>query len=456
MDDRRGEQSGFAPVGDAGSDGSPSAAAATEIGVAPDELVVGLPQWRLVAAALHALGVWPAGTGPAAQDEQLGLALLTGFTDLAAAAGRVRADHRAEIAALEQVAGRPYEPIDVLLFELRRGFREQLAGYVPPLGKSRTGFLVAGWPYPKGMLAATFPERLDDPPPRPTVDPRLGAGVRVGVLDTPMSAHPDLAGRYLTVLPDDLLGTGSHSYRAGHGTFVADLIRRQAPAVQLETYGLLDSETGRSTLWDTALAICQLGNAGVDVLNLSLGCLTGDGEPPLLLQRALDRVDPEVVVVAAAGNHGRADHATVSPAWPAALDRVVAVGATGADFSADGPWVTCTAPGELLAAAYLFDEVTLSEQIRLASPAADPAGRPAAQVGVDPQQDTLIPTAGVDVTRRFTGYAAWSGTSFAAAWVSGAIAARTVPGRVSSREALAQLLAEPGSAVRVVDFQPPR
>jgi hypothetical protein len=47
----------------------------------------------------------------------------------------------------------------------------------------------------------------------------------------------------------------------------------------------------------------------------------------------------------------------------------------------------------------------------------------------------------------FTGYAAWSGTSFAAATVSGAIAARTVPGRVTAREALDQLLRDPAGGI---------
>ena len=47
-----------------------------------------------------------------------------------------------------------------------------------------------------------------------------------------------------------------------------------------------------------------------------------------------------------------------------------------------------------------------------------------------------------------TGWATWSGTSFAAAVVTGAVAARTVPAVVSAREVLEQLLADGSSVVK--------
>jgi membrane-anchored mycosin MYCP len=425
---------------------SQEARAVKRIGVAPDELVVGLAEWPLVAAALSRLHVWPAGKPPTEQDEGLGLALATGLSDMDGAAAWIRAKHGPRLAGLENAAGHPYEAIDVVLYELRRHFRETLAGYVPPLGKSRTGYLVVGSPYPKGITAATLPSAAL-PPAAPAADERAGAAVRVGVLDTPVSAHPDLAGRYVTSRPGDVLlpaaAGAPHSWRAGHGTFVADLIRRQAPAVQLETRGLLDSETGRATLWDTALAIMRLGNSGIDVLNLSLACLTEDDEPPLLLRRALDRIPPDVVVIAAAGNHGTGAE-PVWPAWPAALDGVVAVGATNAAFSAYGPWVTCSAPGENLTAAYPVGTVSVADR---------PHPQGTAELTADATGVETRPAADAENPDFTTGYARWSGTSFAAAWATGAVAARTVPGRVPAREALRQLLADPASGVKPVHFQ---
>jgi membrane-anchored mycosin MYCP len=104
------------------------------------------------------------------------------------------------------------------------------------------------------------------------------------------------------------------------------------------------------------------------------------------------------------------------PMWPAALDDVVAVGASDgnghhAQFSPDLPWVNFLAPGVGV------DSTYLTGRIRAGS------------------QDVHTTT----TSEPFTGWANWSGTSFAAASVSGAIAARIKPGHRTAREALDDL-----------------
>jgi hypothetical protein len=198
------------------------------------------------------------------------------------------------------------------------------------------------------------------------------------------------------------------STRAGHATFVAGLILSVAPGATIEVRGVLNNE-GRATSWDAANAIVDLGSRGVDVLNLSFGCLTGDGQPPLALATAIDLVDPLTVIVAAAGNFTAPDQpqkVTIDAkpiddirkcaSYPAALDNVIAVGSAKhgalADYSPHGPWVDAYTNGT---------DVT----------------------------STFLRTLG------FNGFARWTGTSFSAALVSGAIAAGTKPGEVTAKVA---------------------
>jgi subtilisin family serine protease len=270
------------------------------------------------------------------------------------------------------------------------------------------------------------PESQGIEDPRPAVRPRarkfteVGDKVRVGVLDTRIYAHQDLLGRY-EAQPDDRYQPRTEAVppRAGHATFVTSLVLREAPAATVRVRAVLDDD-GVATAWHTAKAMMDF--ADVHVLNLSLGCRTTDGKPPLVLRRAVARLGGATVVVAAAGNHGNVTDALhKEPTWPAALPDVVAVGARRdgedlAEFSPKLPWVTCTAPGQNITGAYLTGLVQ--------TPNSDPK------------------------EQNFSGYARWSGTSFATAITSGAIAARVRPGEVGPHRALAQLLAQAGGVVR--------
>ena len=367
---------------------------------APD-LVVAVEHTREVARALQGLRV---PVGDVEESPALGLSLLRLPDD-----GAALADLPEEIARL--VAARPAtsgdEPSDLdrLLLGLRLHFAQRYAGWAPTIGKNRLlGEVLGGGKISHGGALAPAPSD-QQPPAR---ESRRGRGVRVGVLDTAIASHPWLAGGWVAAAGDVLLPAATNHAVAGHATFIAGLVLREAPGCVVAARRVL-SDDGSADSWTVSQEIVELGRDGLDVLNLSLFCHTEDGEAPLVLARAIERLPSETVVVAAAGNHG--DDGQLAdprrPAWPAALDGVVAVGATDnagktAPFSPeDVPWVDVLAPGVDRVSTYLSGTVSF-----------DGGG-----------------------TDSFEGLARWSGTSFAAASVSGAIAARTTPGQVSARRA---------------------
>ena len=367
------------------------------------DLVVAVEHAREVAAALEGLAVR---VDEVEESPALGLSLIRLPEDGAAAARFT--DETAQQVADHTAASGAGEPTDLdrLLVGLRAAFAQKYAGWVPTIGKNRLlGDVIGGGKISHGGALAPAPVS-DQLPAR---ESRAGRGVRVGVLDTAIGAHPWLAGGWVAAA-DDVLLPGTSRAVAGHATFIAGLVLREAPGCVVVARRVL-SDDGAADSWSVAQEIVEHGREGLDVLNLSLFCHTEDGEPPLVLSRAVDRLPSETVVVAAAGNHGDdggqlADRRR--PAWPAALDGVVSVGAIDdageiAPFSPAGvPWVDVVAPGVDRVSTYLSGTVEFDDGATDDFPA---------------------------------GLASWSGTSFAAASVSGAIAARTVPGQVSARQA---------------------
>ena len=133
------------------------------------------------------------------------------------------------------------------------------------------------------------------------------------------------------------------------------------------------------------MLVAALGRLGpqVSIVNLSLGGFTQDDLPPLPLVNAAGRAAGADAVVAAAGNAG-----TSRPAWPAALDRVLAVAAV----SRVGTGLGAGAVQQLRA---------VGGRLRLGEPDQHLRRGPTAAAGpADPV---------------FHGFAAWSGTSFATA-----------------------------------------
>jgi membrane-anchored mycosin MYCP len=430
-----------------------------------DQLVVAISDLAVVRGALSGL---PVGEQDVDPSPELGLALLT-LQDVASGAAELRArDSGLEerVKKAKRPAGSPKgiapSHLDTLIFWLREHFRSAYDGWIPTIGKNRVIDPVRGLPYlggggdgnphfggygdPKTSSAANGgtsagPNPEATPPGWPQRAAYPGRGVRVGVLDTQLYPNEWLAGGYLATA-DDLLqipaaGDPPFPATAGHATFIAGLILRQAPGAELVVRPVLNAQALGSA-WHVAKQMAGFIGSGVDILNLSFGCYTDDGEPPLVLARAVSLISADILLVAAAGNHGNVDklskHGVLNdgswakgltpktPVWPAAFDEVIAVGATDGDkpatFSPQTPWVDVTAPGVNVESTYLTGEVKLDA----------PGERREARFS--------------------NGFARWDGTSFAAATVSGAVAAKIQPGRCDARQALAWICEEPGGEIR--------
>lgn len=261
------------------------------------------------------------------------------------------------------------------------------------------------------------------PAPNVAADPGR-APFTVAVLDTGVFAHPwftgaDWFGQVDQADYDALPDQPDLELRdqTGHGTFVAGAILRRAPQARLVIERVLsdDGTCDELTLLRGLANVHRKGAAtGIDVINLSLGCYTLDDEPSPLLAEALARFGNRTVIIAAAGNHDSS-----RPFWPAALKEVHAVGAlnvTGrrrAQFSNYGWWLDACAVGEDVAGPFLTYRT--------------PEGR------------------------SFTGYASWSGTSFAAPQLAGAVAEIAISKQLTARDA-AELLLDPATARRRSDL----
>src|SRR5206468_3910144 len=118
---------------------------------------------------------------------------------------------------------------------------------------------------------------------------KVGAGIRIGVLDTRLLAHPALAGRYGATAHALLRPASPMDELAGHATFIAGLILKRAPGAWLDVRAILSEDQAWSTSWQVARAMADFAGSGVDVLNVSFGCFTDDNQPPLVLRRAVER-----------------------------------------------------------------------------------------------------------------------------------------------------------------------
>jgi subtilisin family serine protease len=227
---------------------------------------------------------------------------------------------------------------------------------------------------------------LDVPAPRPPSPETWDPPVTVAVLDTGLDPHPWFAGRrWLTewglhpeVLDLDL--DGNADWQAGHGTFVAGVLVRNAPGVTLRHHRVLSS-MGLTDDTTVAAALRTL-RGHTDLILLTSGCYTADNQCPPILAYEFSQFG-SAITVAAAGNGGSS-----RPFWPAALPDVIAVAATDengtiAGFSNRGPWVNATAPGVDV----------ISSHVRLTP------GTPGVAPGTQARE---------------YGVARWSGTSFAA------------------------------------------
>ena len=185
-----------------------------------------------------------------------------------------------------------------------------------------------------------------------------GDGVTVAVVDTgvacydkgPFSRGTDLSGTRCENGYNFVHDTTDAYDDQGHGTHVAGTVAQTtnngkgtaglAYCARLMPVKVLN-RNGWGTLADVAEGIRYAADNGAQVINLSLG---GSGKSKILEEAVEHALSKGVVVVAAAGNSGRA------VGYPAAYEGVIAVSATDSNdniawFSSRGPQVVIAAPG---------------------------------------------------------------------------------------------------------------
>jgi hypothetical protein len=239
--------------------------------------------------------------------------------------------------------------------------------------------------------------------------------VRVAVLDTgyaDAAFAPTILNQAISGDKKDVPDVEPDQYLdpvAGHGTFIAGVIKQKTSKCSIRMVKVIEPEgDGNETAIADALEALLAAPDPPHFVNLSFGGYSMTGMDRLS-EAVAKLIDAGVVVVASAGND-----ATCAPTYPAALPGVVGVGALDAEdfpasFSNYGWWVrACTLGVDVVSTFFRgFD------------------GRE----GVDDE--------GVDIDR-FTGWAKWSGTSFAAPRVVAALVRKLVELRVADTNAAPQ------------------
>lgn len=261
------------------------------------------------------------------------------------------------------------------------------------------------------LCPATEPERprATTPVPALVTTSDVGRGVRVSVVDSgwwtgSATHHSTPWVSDVTADADDeehLTGSVIHEY-AGHGNFVAGVVKCLAPGSRVEVEGVLPYG---GAVFESE--ICEQLNDALDendlpqLISISAGTHTRRnlgllGLEILLAAKGADD-GVRTIVVAAAGNDESDE-----PFYPAAYDWVVGVGSVDpdqkrSDFSNYGKWVNVYARGRDLVNAFPVGTYTCHYPENIHG--------------------------GVPEVRKFDGLATWSGTSFATPVVTGAIAA---------------------------------
>ncbi len=195
-----------------------------------------------------------------------------------------------------------------------------------------------------------------------------GAGVRVAVIDSGVvMTHVAMQGKIepggwdfvdddddpsdvMNGVDDDNDGYIDEGF--GHGTFVSSLILALAPNAQILPYRVLNSDNVGLTS-HVAEAITRATDAGVDVINLSLGM---EHQAYVVGQAIAYARDNAVLVIASAGNTGNQEIT-----FPATIGIALSVtsgdpGDIKCDFASYGESVDVAAPGFELLGAYPVED----------------------------------------------------------------------------------------------------
>lgn len=196
-----------------------------------------------------------------------------------------------------------------------------------------------------------------------------GAGVRVAILDTGVTASPAFSTRIISINLVDL--PADPSTQEGHGTAVASMIIGSNPLTPGVTPGAeilsvrIANELGQSDSFLLSQGIVAAVDGGAQLINISLGSIGDSG----LVRNAIEYARTAgVMIIAAAGNNG-----TDNVSYPAANNGVIAVGAVDAlgdhlDFSNTGTKVALSAPGFGVNAAWTGDQSAAVSGTSFSSP----------------------------------------------------------------------------------------
>lgn len=191
------------------------------------------------------------------------------------------------------------------------------------------------------------------------LDPKLGVGVKIAILDTGVVPHPaygDVKNVFLVPASADF------SQWNGHGTAVASLILGNsttvpgaAPGAELTSWRIADDQ-GISDSWLMAQAIVQAAESGHQIISISMGSY---GDSAVLRDAVTLAQSRGSVIIASSGNDGMS-----RAAYPAAYPQVVASVAVDAQnchllFSNQAPTSALATPGWGVSAAYPGDQVTM-------------------------------------------------------------------------------------------------
>jgi Subtilase family len=279
-----------------------------------------------------------------------------------------------------------------------------------------------------GSCPANEPEPVPPggaPYPPMATDPSAGAGVKVLVIDTGLDTEMRATPFWMhgvTGESDPLVRPGRvlDPY-AGHGTFIAGLVRTVAPRAEVR---VLSHFNRAGAIWESTLVRNldrALSDEFPDIISMSAGTRAYRGG--LLAFQVFNeerlRHHKGVALVVAAGNDSDRHFF-----WPAAAPFTVSVGALGtdwrsrADYSNFGGWVDVYAPGTDLVNVFPDGKFTYQEH---------------------PNIPPTLPQPRVET---FEGMAMWSGTSFSTPIVAGLIAARMSRTGENARDAAAALVAQ--------------
>ncbi|MGN6723860.1 MAG: S8 family peptidase [Marmoricola sp.] len=275
------------------------------------------------------------------------------------------------------------------------------------------------------LCPATEPNEpgRDLPWPRESRDTDRGAGVMINVVDTgwwkPAAQDPEAPWLAYGVDGDaEQINPAAIQPYGGHGTFVAGVIRCQAPQAQIYVDGML---THGGAIFESDLMneldIAVLSGDAPNIVSISGGTTTYNDQPLmtfLQLAQKHNLIDnPKApLIVAAAGNNK-----TNAPFWPAAFDWVVGVGSldrddTVSDYSNYGDWVDIYALGRDHVNAYPTGTYTCYEPPNIGE------------------------------VRQFKNLAKWSGTSFSTPLITGLLAGIMTEHGLTAREAWLRMKAD--------------